>query len=639
MARRRFLLLWCALTAILLARVRPCRGWIPRLSSCHSKRAGCLATQELVPARGPLSVQRQAVTSEELQPARFRWASESGWHRAWRIPKLRHGEQYDASNMTRAWWRANIRHQNSKIDVICKKCGHRSKSTWLDSLQGGQAPGCFCNGGVPWSSREGHARCLSMLKLRHGEQYDASNMTWAWWKANIKHQTSKIDVTCRKCGHRSRSTWLDSLRKGQAPGCFCNGGVRWSSREGHARCLSMLKLRHGEQYDASNMTRAWWRASIKHQTSKIDVTCKKCGYRSKSTSLNNLQGGQAPGCFCNGGVPWSSREGHARCLSMLKLRHGEQYDASNMTWAWWKANIKHQNSKIDVICKKCGHRSKSTWLDSLRKGQAPGCFCNGGVRWSSREGHARCLSMLKLRHGEQYDASNMTRAWWRANIKHQNSKIDVTCKKCGYRSRSTSLNSLQSGHAPGCLCSRKTEAKLRCWLCANYPDCTITSQAKGCTNPGTQRPLPFDFGLYHDCHDTIFIELDGEIGHFGRGWGGVADDGGVPQRDFYKEYWAIQHGKVVVRLLQTDVYEDSWPWEDFLTAAIQHATCLAKPCVLTQDAMNYKGGIYRQLRRDLDCKRGHFLPSGIPYLGYGFVRAQPGQSHPGARSQSRLDAS
>ena len=143
--------------------------------------------------------------------------------------------------------------------------------------------------------------------------------------------------------------------------------------------------------------------------------------------------------------------------------------------------------------------------------------------------------MLKLRHEEQYDASDMTWAWWRANIKHQTSKISVTCKRCGHRSRGTSLASLQSGQAPGCLCSRKTEAKLRRWLCAKYPDWTITSQVKGCTNPDTQRPLPFDFGVYHD---TILIELDGEIRHFGRGWGGVADDGGVPQRDFFKEYWA-----------------------------------------------------------------------------------------------------
>ena len=331
--------------------------------------------------------------------------------------------------------------------------------------------------------------------------------------------------------------------------------------------------------------------------------------RSKSTSLNNLKQGKSPGCFCNGGVPWSSREGHERCVLMLHERYGEQYDASQMTWAWWRENIKDQCSTIDVTCKICGHRSKSTSLNNLKQGKSPGCFCNGGVPWSSREGYEHCLLMVQERYGEQYDASQMNRAWWRENIKGCYSTIDVTCKICGHRSKRTSLTSLQQGKSPGCLCNRKTEAKLGRWLTPEYPDSIITSQVLGCTNPDTGRPLPFDFGLYHD---SILIELDGDIGHFGRGFGGDPDDRGVPQRDFQKEYWAMQQGKVVVRLLQTDVYQDSWPWEDFLKSAIQHATCSTQPCVITQAAKKYKCGIYRKLRSDLNCKEGRFLPSRIP---------------------------
>ena len=150
---------------------------------------------------------------------------------------------------------------------------------------------------------------------------------------------------------------------------------------------------------------------------------------------------------------------------------------------------------------------------------------------------------------------------------------------------------------------------------------------KGCTNPDTQQPLPFDFGVYHD---TILIELDGEIRHFGRGWGGAADDRGVPQRDFQKEHWAMQQGKVVVRLLQTDVYHDRWSWEGFLISAIQHATCLARPCVVT---LQYQCGIYRRLRSDLTCKRSHFRPSGSPYLEYGAVTAEKDKAASGLQPE------
>ncbi|CAE7252799.1 unnamed protein product [Symbiodinium microadriaticum] len=222
--------------------------------------------------------------------------------------------------------------------------------------------------------------------------------------------------------------------------------------------------------------------------------------------------------------------------------------------------------------------------------------------------------MLKERYDEQYDASQMTWAWWSESIKDRCSTIDVTCKICGHRSKSSSLNNLKIGQAPGCLCNKKTEAKLGRWLVSEFTDSIITLQVQGCTNPDTGRPLPFDFGLYHD---SVLIELDGDIGHFGRGFGGDPEDGGVPRRDFHKEYWAMQRGKVVVRLLQTDVYRDCWPWEDFLNSAVRHATCSTEPCVITQAAKEYKRGIYRKLRSDLNCKEGYFLPSRIPYLKYG----------------------
>ena len=542
------------------------------------------------------------------------WSSKEGHARCLALLKDRFGEQYDAGRMDLAWWKANIKSAYSKVDVDCRECGYRSRGTMLASMQAGGAPGCFCNGAVPWSSKEGHARCLALLKDRFGEQYDASRMDWAWWKANIKSAYSKVDVDCRECGYRSRGTALGKLQAGQSPGCFCNGAVPWSSQEGHARCLALLKDRFGEQYDASRMDWAWWKANIKSAHSKVDVDCRECGYRSRGTMLANLQVVQGPGCFCNGAVPWSSKEGHARCLALLKDRFGEQYDAGRMDLAWWKANIKSAYSKVDVDCRECGYRSRGTKLANLQFGGAPGCFCNGAVPWSSQEGHARCLALLKDRFGEQYDASRMDWAWWKANIKSAYSKVDVDCRECGYRSRGTALGKLQAGQSPGCLCAKKTETKLKRWL--DSVASNVTFQVAGCANPTTSRLLRFDFGLYND---TVLIELDGDIGHFGRGWGGLAKATEVPQRDLMKEQWAVQQGKVVIRLLQEDVYGDCWNWQGFLTSAIQHGIQNSMPCVLTQDAVQYRGGIYRKLRSNLQYQVGNFQLSPqicVPYLMY-----------------------
>ena len=575
--------------------------------------------------RGFYGARRKCCTSCRQQPSnfgevasipKFRWSTDDGWRRAMQLLEA-YADRYDLSRTGWRWWIANIKSKCSKLDVTCRECGHRSRSTTLDSLQQGAAPGCFCNRAVRWSGKPGHRRCLDMLRERYGDQYDASRMDWTWWQANVQDQRSKMDVTCRKCGHRSRSTNLASLQQGKAPGCFCNGAVPWAGQQGHSRCLEMLQERYGEQYNASRMDWTWWQANVQDQRSKMDVTCRECGHRSRSTTLASLQIGQAPGCFCNGAVPWSGKPGHSRCLDMLQERYGEQYDASHMDWTWWQANVQDHTSKMDVTCRECGHRSRSTTLDSLQKGTAPGCFCNRAVPWSGQQGHSRCLQMLQQRYGEQYNASRMGWTWWQANVQDQTSKMDVTCRECGHRSRSTNLRSLQQGTAPGCCCTRRTEAKLMQWLVDAFPQSAIACQVSGCKNPETLRTLPFDFGLQND---TILIELDGNIGHFGLGWAGADDHGGAPQRDLMKEQWALQHGRILIRLLQEDVYADSWDWQGFLTSAIQHAIRNSAPCVLTQDAMQYKTGIYRGLRSDMPCRAGHFragLGVRAPYLAYG----------------------
>ena len=545
----------------------------------------------------------------------FLWRSEAGRFRALQILGECYGDQYDVRRMDEAWWKAQVKGANSKLDVTCRHCGHRSNSTTLNQLRQGQSPGCFCNGGVPWSSLAGRARCLEMIRGRYGDQYDVRRMDEAWWKAQVKGATSKLDVTCRHCGHRSRSTWVTSLQQGTAPGCWCNHGVPWSSPAGRARCLEIIWERYGGQYDVRRMDEAWWKAHVKGVTSQLDVTCRHCGHRSNSTTLNHLQKGQSPGCFCNGGVPWSSLAGRARCLEMIRGRYGDQYDVSRMDEAWWKAYVKGVTSKLDVTCRQCGHRSRSTWVNSLQQGTAPSCWCNHGVPWSSPAGRARCLEIIWERYGGQYDVRRMHEAWWKAHVKGATSKLDVTCRHCGHRSRSTCLSDLQQGRSPGCLCSRKTEGKLMRWLAQNFSQLNVTSQVGGCTSPASNRTLPFDFGLNND---TILIELDGNIGHFGLGWGGSEDDGGVPQRDHFKEQWALRNGKTVIRLLQEDVYGDSWDWKGFLASAVRQAIRNSCPCVITQEAVQYKSGIYHELRGCIRCQVGYFRQSGIrapiPYL-------------------------
>ena len=500
----------------------------------------------------------------------------------------------------------NMRLRNLRVVGTALPCGRR-----LLAKQLAQPSSANTTAKMPMCPRRSRLFCwLMALGLLANLQCYAGFLQFprAGWKPNCSAWRVARDVALerlRACGPEKSQADEDGFAK--------EARFLWRSEAGRLRALQVLGERFGGQYDVSRMDEAWWKAHVKDQKSKLEVTCRHCGHRSRSTWVQGLQQGTAPGCFCNGGVPWSSPAGRARCLEMIWERYGGQYDVRRIDEAWWKAHVKSAFSKLDVTCRRCGHRSNSTRLNDLRKGCAPGCFCNGAVPWSSPAGRARCLEMIWERFGGQYDVRRMDEAWWKAHVKGRDSKLDVTCRHCGHRSRSTSLDNLQRGRSPACLCAKRTEGKLMRWLAQNFSQLNVTSQVGGCTSPASNRTLPFDFGLNND---AILIELDGNIGHFGVGWGGSEDDKGVPQRDHFKERWALRNGKTVVRLLQEDVYLDSWDWKGFLAAAVRQSIRNSCPCVITQEAVQYKSGVYRELR-GVRCQVGHFQSSRgapIPYL-------------------------
>ena len=105
-----------------------------------------------------------------------------------------------------------------------------------------------------------------------------------------------------------------------------------------------------------------------------------------------------------------------------------------------------------------------------------------------------------------------------------------------------------------------------------------------------------DFSIFGS---SIGIELDGDLGHFGVGWGRVTDLE-TPQRDRMKENAAMKNGMSIVRILQTDVWEDSNDWQRWLLDAIEE--CRAKPDpprVLVPNRHKYSSGVYARLRSDM----------------------------------------
>jgi hypothetical protein len=364
---------------------------------------------------------------------------------------------------------------------------------------------------------------------------------------------------------------------------------KWATSERSRRILKLIADRH-PNVDASIMTEEWWRCCIFNQRSKLLVVCRKCGHRCDTSQITNIQQGHGFGCLCNGGVPWSTLAGRERMLKIIEERHPD-VDASQMAEEWWLHQIVGAHSKLLVVCRKCEHRCDTSSISSIQQDRGFGCLCNGGVSWSTLAGRERMLKIIEERHPD-VDASIMTEGWWRCHIVDCHSKLLVVCRKCEHRCDTSQITDIQQGQGFGCFCRHKTEAKLRRWLESHFGE--VRRRVGECYSAATGRRLPFDFAM---SSRVIFVELDGNIGHFGVGFRGE-ETRAVAERDLMKERWALENDHSVVRVLQTSVWADTDDWEAYLLWALRSASL--GPKILHPAAPQYDLGIYAELRAACD---------------------------------------
>jgi hypothetical protein len=359
---------------------------------------------------------------------------------------------------------------------------------------------------------------------------------------------------------------------------------KWSSLVGRDRMLKIIAEKH-PGLDASPMTEEWWKRYIVNCESKLLVVCLKCKQRCDTSSINNIRQGQCFGCLCNGGVPWVSLIGRDRMLRLIAEKH-PGVDASPMTEEWWLCYIVDKNSKLLVICRLCNHLCDTSSIKHIQRGQGFGCQCG---TWAGLFGRDRMLKLIAEKH-PHIDASLMTEEWWLRYIVDKNSKLLVVCRVCEHRCDTSMINDIRKGGGFGCLCRHKTEAKLCLWLSRRFGE--VQCQAGECYNAATGRRLPFDFAINMSSR-VIFVELDGNIGHFGVGFRGE-ETRIVAERDLMKERWALEKDHSVVRVLQTSVWTDADDWDAYLLRALWSASL--RPRIIHPAAPQYYRGIYAELR-------------------------------------------
>ena len=145
---------------------------------------------------------------------------------------------------------------------------------------------------------------------------------------------------------------------------------------------------------------------------------------------------------------------------------------------------------------------------------------------------------------------NKKKCWFKCNV----CSNDFDTSLCGI-----------SGRGVWCpACVNKTEKKLLEYLNNQYPnEVKFQPRYDWCKNPDTNCYLPFDFEIF----GSILIELDGPQ-HIDKQVANWKSPEEHQERDMYKMEQALNNNKHLIRILQEDVFNDTYDWREKLNNAI-----------------------------------------------------------------------
>jgi very-short-patch-repair endonuclease len=394
--------------------------------------------------------------------------------------------------------------------IICKQHGEFTQHASNHLL----GKGCSkCAGVYKYTTNE----FIEKAKEIHGDIYDYSKFNY------IDSKTSGI-IICKTHGEFLQSPVNHYISNG-CINCLDRGkALRYDTLQ----FIEKAKEIHGDTYDYSKVN------YISSQSNVI-IICKIHG-NFLQCPVNHLQ---RRGCQkCAGKYQPSTEE----FIERAKKIHGDKYDYSNVIY-------KTAKEKIIVICKIHGDFE-----------QIPDCHLRGNgcdkCAWVIRIDKMKYtkddfLEKANEIHRDRYDYSNI-------NYVDLQTKIEIICKKHGSFLQRPATHI--EGH--GCpICVNKTEAKLYEIMKQIYPSLISQFKKDWCKRINH---LPFDFCI-PEC--KIIIELDGAQ-HFRqvRNWSSPEEQF---ENDKYKEECANQNGYSVIRLLQEDVFDDTYDWVKELTQAIE----------------------------------------------------------------------
>ena len=309
----------------------------------------------------------------------------------------------------------------------------------------------------------------------------------------------------------------------------------WSEKNGDVKPIHVFKSSH---------TKYWFKCDCGHQfeslvksiTSLNPTWCPYCG--------NNqlCENEDCKTCFEKSFAShkrspyWSEKNGDVKPRQVFKSS-GNKY--------WFDCN--------------CGHQFESvvSHITSLKPTWCPYC-ANPTQKLCENEDCQSCMKKSFASHEKSKywsDKNGIVKP--RHVLKGSNNKYWFD-SDCGHQFNSN-LNNITGVNSWCPVCVNKTEKKIYEQLLQSYPNIISQFRADWCKSQITSRILPFDFVLEEQ---KVIIELDGNQ-HFVQvmNWK-------TPEEQFkndqYKEKCANENGYSVIRIIQEDVWNDTYDWFDDL---------------------------------------------------------------------------
>ena len=429
-----------------------------------------------------------------------------------------HGDKYDYKHV-------DYKGVFTKITIICQKHGIFQQRP-NDHLNGNGCPKC----GIGERAKKRSSNTdefTENAKEVHSDKYEYDQVDY-------KNSRTKITIICPEHGIFQQRPNVH-LRGQGCPKC-AQIEISKKRSSNTDEFIEKAKKVHGDKYDYKYV-------DYKGNKTKITIICQEHG-PFEQTPDSHLNGS---GCLKCAQIEISKKRSSNtdEFTENAKEVHSDKYEYDQVDY-------KNSRTKITIICPEHGifQQKPNGHLNGR------GCPKCAQIEISKKRSsnNDEFIEKAKKVHGDKYDYSQV-------DYKNAYTKITIICQKHGI------FQQKPNGHLNGRGCPKcllKTQTIVWEYLKTKFPEVAYEFRVKWCKNPNTKCYLPFDICIKNK---KIIVEVDG-YHHFEdveRHNSKVEDRKNI---DSFKEDCVIEHGYSLIRVVQEEIFNNTYDWKSELLKTI-----------------------------------------------------------------------